>query len=265
MGKVSDDANAQNSGATKAPEGAVAKGKERKGYFYEREEQAVVDYLNTDDEAKRGAIYNEILHPAFTKMIESIIRRYKLFIPDEEYQDTFDDTMSYLVTKLSYFDPSRNFKAYSYCGTICKNYLIHKITQFTKRQNRSVSYDNPLDTLQDSIKDSIRYSYVNDYNPMEIVYEITSSTVDTIEKMIASGETELGRPLTDNEVKVGKAIISLFKNSEELFMELGSNKFNKSSIAYYIREATTLSQKEVAKAMKIYKVLYKDMKKSLLE
>ncbi len=29
-------------------------------------------------------IYSEILHPALTKMVESIIRRYRLYIPDEE-------------------------------------------------------------------------------------------------------------------------------------------------------------------------------------
>ena len=133
--------------------------KERKGYFYEEQEQAVVDYINTEDEKEKNRIFNTTLKPAFTKMIESIIRRYNLYPPDEEFQETFDDTISFLMTKLSCFDPSTNYKAYSYCGTICKNYLIYKINQFSKNQKRNISYDNPFETVQNDITDSISYSY----------------------------------------------------------------------------------------------------------
>jgi hypothetical protein len=93
--------------------------KERKGYFYEKEEEAVVKYLATDDAEEKNKIFNETLKPAFTKMIESIIRRYNLYPPCEEFQETFDDTISFLMTKLSCFDPSTNYKAYSYCGKEC--------------------------------------------------------------------------------------------------------------------------------------------------
>ena len=51
--------------------------KERKGYFYEEQEQAVVDYISTDNIHEKNRIFNTILKPAFTKMIESIIRRYR--------------------------------------------------------------------------------------------------------------------------------------------------------------------------------------------
>ena len=58
--------------------------KERKGYFYEEQEKAVVDYLSTDNIVEKNKIFNTILKPAFTKMVESIIRRYNLYPPDEE-------------------------------------------------------------------------------------------------------------------------------------------------------------------------------------
>ena len=101
-------------------------GKDRKGYFYETEEQAVIDYVSSQDKNEKNKIYNEYLQPAFTKMIESIIRRYNLYLPDEIFQETFDDTLSFLLTKIEHFNPNSGFKAYSYCGTICKNYLILK-------------------------------------------------------------------------------------------------------------------------------------------
>ena len=73
-----------------------------------------------------------------------------MYPPDEEFQETFDDTISFLMTKLSCFDPSTNYKAYSYCGTICKNYLIYKINQFSKNQKRNISYDNPQKYVGDN-------------------------------------------------------------------------------------------------------------------
>lgn len=74
-------------------------------------------------------------------MIESIIRRYNLYPPDENFQETFDDTISFLMTKIENFNVDSGYKAYSYCGTICKNYLIYKINQFNKNQKRNERYD----------------------------------------------------------------------------------------------------------------------------
>ena len=65
--------------------------KKQNGYFYEREEKAVSDYNKADTFEEKNKIYSEILHPALTKMVESIIRRYRLYIPDEEYDLTFTD------------------------------------------------------------------------------------------------------------------------------------------------------------------------------
>ena len=46
-----------------------------KNYFAEEQEKAVADYITTDSEEERNRIFNTILKPAFTTMIESIIRR----------------------------------------------------------------------------------------------------------------------------------------------------------------------------------------------
>ena len=241
------------------------KARERKGYFYEKEEKAVVDYINSNSEEEKTKLYNDILKPAFTKMVESIIRRYNLYIPDEEFEETFNDTLSFLMMKLSYYNPEKKFKAYSYCGTICKNYLIYKITQFTKRQNRHVSYDNPLDTIKDTIGDDIKYSYTDDDEPLWLFKSLTSKTVSNINKLLESGMVSEDRKLTENEIKVGRALIELFNNWEEIFLEMGSNKFNKSSFILYIKDLTMLSTQEISKAMKIYKIGYFTLKKDLLE
>ena len=36
--------------------------------------------------------------------------------------------MSFLITKVNNFDFTKGYKAYSYCGTVCKRYLLLKRT-----------------------------------------------------------------------------------------------------------------------------------------
>ena len=195
----------------------------RKGYFYEKEETALVNYLNSESTEEKNRIFNEVLFPAFTKMIESIIRRYNLYPPDEEFQETFDDTMSFLMSKIEHFDPNSGYKAYSYCGTICKNYLIYKINQFSKNQKRNVSYD----IISSDINDNLLYSYDQYNNKIQTLNELIGDTSNEISEILGKKEA---LKLNENEIKVGFALVSLLNNWEELFARMGSNKFNKSSI-----------------------------------
>ena len=227
-------------------------------YFCLEQEKAVVDYISTNDKEEKNRIFNSVLKPAFTKMIESIIRRYNLYPPNEEFQETFDDTISFLMTKLSCFDPSTNYKAFSYCGTICKNYLIYKINQFNKNQKRNTSYDNPFETTADVFNDNIKYSYNDSDNNSSFIMELTGNTVDNIQKILDDDK------ITQNERKVGLALVQLMTNWEELFAQMGSNKFNKSSILLYLKETTMLNTKEIRDSLRIFKKKYYDVKWSLI-
>jgi predicted nuclease with TOPRIM domain len=165
------------------------------------------------------------------------------------------------MTKLSCFDPDSGYKAYSYCGTICKNYLIYKINQFVKNQKRNISYDNPVDTLQDTLSDSVRYSYNNDDSKRAFIEELTGNTVENIKKTLKDKEKFR---ITENEERVGQALVNLMTNWDELFAQMGSNKFNKSSILLYLKETTMLNTKEIRDAMRIYKKKYYDIKWSII-
>lgn len=230
---------------------------ERTGYFYETEEEAFVSYLKSDDKVEKNRIFNTYLHPAFTKMIESIIRRYNLYPPDEEFQETFDDTISFLMTKVEKFDLESGYKAYSYCGTICKNYLLFKINQFLRNQKRNESYD----MMSSEINENIKFSYDQYSNRIQMLGDLINDTVSEISNMIDKRDNF---KLNDTQVKVGKALIELLSNWEDLFARMGSNKFNKSSILLFLKETTLLSTKEIRDAMKVYKLKYYNLKKDAL-
>ena len=238
--------------------------KERKGYFYEEQENAVKEYISTTDLIKKNKIFNSVLLPAFTKMIESIIRRYNLHIPNEEFCDTFNDTISFLMSKIEHFKPDKiskktgkTFKAYSYCGTVCKNYLLHKRIEYSKEIERDLSYD----TICEDLKNDLKYStntlenntFIND-----VMFGITKSIRDII-------NNDTKKSLTDKEIIVGEALINLFENWEDILSNDGSNKLQKSAVLYYLREVTMLSTKEVRDSMKKYKKAYFKLKNKILK
>lgn len=231
---------------------------ERKGYFYEEQENAVKLYLSSETKEEKEEIFNKCLLPVFTTMIESIIRRYNLKLPDEEFKETFDDTISFLMTKMDKYDPNSGFKAYSYYGTICKNYLILKINKFVKNQKRNESYE----VLGDSLIDNTKYGYDQHESNIEMLTELIGNTSSAVTNIIDNKET---MKLTENEIKVGIALNNLLNNWDDLFARMGSDKFNKSSILLFLKETTLLSTKEIRDGMKKYKLAYQDVKKNMLE
>ena len=65
-----------------------------------------------------------------------------------DYNDVHSDTHSFLMTKVDKFKPAKNKKAYSYFGTICKNYLMGQILKDQKETNRKISYEDISSTLE---------------------------------------------------------------------------------------------------------------------
>lgn len=230
-------------------------GKKRKGYFYEEEENAFVQYITSNDPKERNMLFNTKLLPAFTKMIESIIRRYDLFTPSEDFSDTFYDTLSFLITKVNNYDISKGHKVYSYCGTICKNYLILKRTSYQKLAEKKIPYDEFYmeNTKVSNDKTSILSWDINT--------EVINGMIDKLKFMLNEENIVI---LSKNEQKVGFALLELLTNWEKLFKKIGSDKFNKTSVLYFIKEYTLLTTTEIRESSRIYKDIYFSLKEKLL-
>lgn len=229
----------------------------KKGYFGECEENAFVQFITADTQEEKNIIFNEKLLFPLTKMVESIIRRYNLYTPEETFEETFDDTMSFLLSKMDNFNPESGYKAYSYCGTICKNYLIFKINQFNKNLKRNERYE----LVKDEVNNNIKFSYDPHFDKIQYLNDLIKDTVKKINDMLNNRER---LKLNDNEIKVGGALVELLSNWEDLFSRMGSNKFNKSSILLFLKEITLLDTKEIRDGMRKYKNAYKDLRKKML-
>lgn len=232
----------------------MIKKKTQKLYFGVSQEKAVIDFLTTETEEQKNKIFNEYLREPLIKMVESIIRRYKLYRKGMEFEEQVSDTMSFLFTKVDKFDPTTNHKAYSYFGTICKNYLMGNIQKDNKELTRSLSYED----ISSDIEENIEFSYEIDCAPIDykdVIFKLKEKIEAVLEK----------NNLSENEKKIGWALVEIFGNFENIFDIGEGNKFNKNLILLSIREMTSLNTKEIRSSMKKYKIIYGNIITNFIE
>ena len=217
----------------------------QENYFDVREELAVVSYLTATTSEEKNKIYNEFLRKPLDKMISSIIRRYKLYRKDMDFYEIHIDTHSFLMTKIDKFKPAKEKKAYSYFGTICKNYLMGQIIKDQKEMNRKISYED----ISYDIENNNDYSYSIENDNLEAPV-IIANFLRELDEFLKNDN------LNENEVKLGHALYELFENYQSIFIGNDNNKFNKNIVLLSLREMTNLSTKEIRSSMKKYKSMY---------
>jgi hypothetical protein len=119
------------------------------------------------------------------------------------------------------------------------------IQKDTKEQTRKVSYDD----ISSSIENNHELSYTIDNDIIDYRDVIIKLTIE-LENFI---ETE---DLTENEEKLGYALLEIFGNFDKIFQVGEGNKFNKNLILLSLREMTSLNTKEIRLSIKKYRKLY---------
>ena len=223
-------------------------------YFDVQEELAVINFLSAETYEEKNKIYNDFLKKPLDKMISSIIRRYKLYRKDMDFYEIHIDTHSFLMTKIDKFKPAKEKKAYSYFGTICKNYLMGQIIKDQKETNRKISYEDISSDLE---------------NSEQFAYYIEKDTLDygsVVTKFLIELDTFINNEkLSENERKLGLALYELFENYESIFIGNDNNKFNKNIVLLSLREMTNLSTKEIRSSMKKFKLIYLNLIQDLIK
>jgi predicted restriction endonuclease len=232
----------------------IKRGRKRKNdmYFGPNEEEAVIKFLESTDETERNLIFNEWLREPLNKMIESIIRRYKLYRKGETFDELHSDTLSFLMTKVHKFESGRGKKAYSYFGTITKHYILGLLIKDEKHLKQNSSYEDVSEDLEE--REDLTYEIDKDDFMMG---DFIKKIIDNIREELDDENLPPKKRLNENEKKVGYALIEILENWETAFESMnGGSKYNKNSVLETMREYTNLSTKDIRLAMKRYKQLY---------
>ena len=209
-----------------------------KNYFTKDTENAIVRYNNEPNPEIRSQIYRDEIHYAFFKLTENIIHTFKFYYTEvDQIEHLQHEVITFLLSKLHLFNPDNGAKAYSYFGTITKNWLIvYNTKNYKKRVQKA-----PVDELY---KDD-NYSY---NMGEEKEKEKLGIFIDTYIRYVED-RFNIFFP-KGNDAKVADAILELFRKRENLEI------FNKKALYIYIREIMATHGLEV-KTPKITKIANK--------
>ena len=209
-----------------------------KNYFTKDTENAIVRYNNEPDPEIRSQIYRDEIHYAFFKLTENIIHTFKFYYTEvDQIEHLQHEVITFLLSKLHLFNPDNGAKAYSYFGTITKNWLIvYNTKNYKKRVQKA-----PVDELYKDDNYSYNMGEEKEKEKLGIFIDTYVKYVeDRFDKFFPKG----------NDAKVADAILELFRKRENLEI------FNKKALYIYIREIMATHGLEV-KTPKITKIANK--------
>ena len=183
-----------------------------KNYFTHDTELAIVRYNNEPDSEVRSMIYQQEIHYPFFKLTQNIIHTFKFYHTEvENLEHLQHEIITFLLSKMHLFDPTRGAKAYSYFGTIVKRWLILYNTKNYQKKIKKI----PAEELS---KEGHKV-YATGRNPKNI-YELFPKK---------------------NDAQIADAILELFRKREDL------DVFNKKALYIYIREMVDVKTPKITK------------------
>lgn len=245
--------------------------KQKNFYWTDDQEQACVDYGLSQDTQERNQIYNKFLRKPLRQMVEIIIRRYHSNnlggTPMEELEE---EALAHVVSTLGKFTPNstnsegKKTKAYSYYGTVVRNYLK---THAEKNSRRKKVISDNLDVVTENVEWNQGLYYEYDYDE-----ETTTSPYELfIERLIEEVESyiEEEEDASENEKLIMNSLSLFFENWQIVFaqeLEEGTkltNTYLKSKIFLFIREQTKLENKDIRATIKKFMPRYEVVKQSI--
>jgi hypothetical protein len=250
-------------------------------YFAEREERAVFDYINSNSAEEKNRIYNKILLEPFRKMIQSILRRYPIFIGNYDMVEVESNALTHLIEHMIKYRPfiieinkygtdkwvkldvSHRFW---YANEAIKD--LNSLIQLDDRNNYRIFNSKAFSYCQTIIrnyyKDHGKKSYTekkinlsfDDYvdeinENIEYTYEMEDDTHNQLDKLIKTVIEKIEVKINNdplmkrNEVIVGDAIANVLKNWHVLFLEdTPDGKYNKRVTNKFAKNKILLFLKE---------------------
>ena len=208
-------------------------------YFTDETEDAIVRYNASTDFDERSKIYGEEIHYAYFKLTQNIIHTFKFYYTEvDQIEHLQHEIITYLLSKIHLFDPSRGAKAYSYFGTIVKRWLILYNTKNYKKRIQKV------DVVELDRNDDFRY------NPGE---EVVKSDLDNYMDLYVDHVSENIYDLfpKGNDAQIADAVLELFRKRENIEI------FNKKALYIYIREMVDVKTPKITRIAQQLHTIFK--------
>lgn len=215
----------------------IVKKKKQNVYFTQDTEDAINEYNKCEDPIERNIIYTKKIHPAFYKLAEIMIHRFKFYNFDVPHEDVKHEVVAFLHEKLCKFDGESGFKAFSYFSIVAKNYLIAENNknyyQYKKKQD--IEY---IDSERNVINERLRDEYIDEQKDFIDLF------TDIVEKFLPLIFTK------NRDIQVADSILYLFKTRENI------ENYNKKALYILIRERTGIKTQYITNVITRFKLIY---------
>ena len=227
---------------TKSGKPRTRKPKTSNTYFTEDTQNAIVEYVKSDDQDFRNTVYRERVEYGFFKLTQNIIHTFKFYYTDgESVEDVQQEVIAFLLEKLKLYKPEKG-KAYSYFGTIAKRYLILK----NKKNYQKLQDKGGLEEVDDDkkVKEEVMNGhYSQDHSLSEFINLFIEYVDNNLSKLFPK----------ELDAKTADAIMELFRKREALDI------FNKKALYIYIREMIDVDTPQITKITKKLKTIYLEL------
>lgn len=212
-------------------------------YFTQEHEDAICQYVKTDDMELRNKLYVEVIGPILELLINKIVYTYK-FNQLPNIENLIEDCKTWIVTIIDKYDPDKKSRAFSYFSVVTKNWFMQKIKKRSKNLLKEVS----LEEIE--FKNHENLTIGHEYEENRIQEEFNSAIRCEINSWSSA------KNLTSHDEKVIEAIKIILSSSEDIEI------FNKKAIYIYLRDLTGLNTKQISRSLKkINKRYYSPFKK----
>ena len=237
--------------------------KKKENYFGAEVEQAVRDYIGASNSDEKNKIFREKLDGVIDRMILGLMTRYKLFPLIMSQEEFLHECKVHLTKQMDKFDINSDKKAYSYYGTIVKNYMLYLRKNEDKARKINLNYED----YKASIYRDEKFICENDFD--FIVH--TSADLKKARAKLKQLKTfltlEMEMPyytdkwLDAEGISVGIGIIAVC-DSCDIFEDINGIRKEKNA---FFEEVAQHSGIDLANTKKICKRLFADFSKYIVE
>jgi len=217
----------------------VKKVREKRKYFTQETEDAIVRYNSTSDPIEKNRIYEEDIHYAFFKLTQNIIHTFKFYHTEvDDLEHLQHEIIIFLLSKIHLFNPENGAKAYSYFGTIVKRWLILYNDKNYKKKVQKSSVE--------SLEKDENHSYTLDSGGSK---DKLSNFIDNYVEFVSENIFEIFSK--GNDAQVADAVLELFRKRD------GIDIFNKKALYIYIHEQIDVKTPKITKIVNVLQDIFK--------
>ncbi len=250
-----------NSKKPKSKRKVKAKADRPSMYFGKNVEDAIIEYNDSDSEVHKRKLFNIIIYPAFSKLVENVIHNRKLYeYGILNYAMVKQDCICHLFDRIPNYALSSG-KAFSYFNRVTINWIFAFFNKLKK--DRTVFGPNYSSDHVDDDVSLHKIDYIRDLDREIADQEYADELEDFVVKWSEWGNSNLDYfyflkndriyPFNHKDKQIANAIFDILSNCRNIDI------YNKKALYLMIRDRVDVKTQSITDVVNVLKGLLKDM------